>query len=170
MKPILTELGIVEHALVVRGLTAFEEARELVFVELGSEGRDQFLVKDAALAWHSLKAAAKSDGVELVLASSFRSIARQADIIRKKLGEGRTLDDILSSVAPPGYSEHHTGRAVDIVTREHPDLEDSFETTREFAWLQVHASRFGFVMSYPRGNPVGYIYEPWHWCYHGKSP
>lgn len=167
MNPFLLELGIDEAALRMRGLVAFAEARELTFVELGAEARDQFLVKEAAYAWRQLKAAALADGVELVLASSFRSIARQAELIRARLAQGRPIEDILASVAAPGFSEHHTGRAVDIVTVAHPDLEESFESTEAFAWLTANAARFGFHLSYPRGNSAGYIYEPWHWCFRG---
>ena len=32
-------------------------------------------------------------------------------------------------------------------------------------WLASHAGEFGFSMSYPRGNPHGIVYEPWHWLY-----
>lgn len=161
----LAALGIDSAPLTARGLIPHEEARELVFVELGAEGRDHFLVREAAEAWHRMRAAARAAGVELVLASSFRSIARQAELIRVRLAQGRTLEDILSSVAAPGYSEHHTGRAVDIVSTDHPALEESFEDTAAFAWLTAHAAMYGFEMSYPRGNAAGYIYEPWHWCF-----
>ncbi|HEX4858450.1 MAG TPA: M15 family metallopeptidase, partial [Usitatibacteraceae bacterium] len=142
---------------------------ELVFVETGVEGRDHFLAPQAAAAWHAMKAAAGDAGLTLVIASSFRSIDRQSGIIRGKLDTGLSIDEVLASVAPPGYSEHHTGRAVDIVSPDHPDLEDSFEATREFAWLAENAHRFGFVLSYPRGNAAGYVYEPWHWCFHPTS-
>ncbi|MBL8513683.1 MAG: M15 family metallopeptidase [Betaproteobacteria bacterium] len=162
----LIALGIDASSLAARGLAPFEEARELVFVELGVEGRDHFLIRDAADAWHRMRTAARAEGVELILASSFRSIARQAELVRVRLAQGRTLEDILGSVAAPGYSEHHTGRAVDIVSADHPALEKTFETTAAFAWLNAHAAPFGFAMSYPRGNAAGYIYEPWHWYWH----
>jgi len=65
---------------------------------------------------------------------------------------------------PPGYSEHHTGRAVDLATPGCPPLTEEFETTAAFAWLVRHAHRFGFTMRYPRGNRFGIAYEPWHWA------
>ena len=68
--------------------------------------------------------------------------------------------------AAPGYSEHHTGRAVDLTTPGTPPLLEAFERTAAFAWLERHAARFGFVMTYPRNNPLGVIYEPWHWTFH----
>lgn len=165
----LNALGIDATALATRGLSPCEEARELVFVELGAEGRDQFLILEAAEAWQRMRVAARAEGVELILASSFRSIARQAELFRVRLAQGRALEDILSSVAAPGYSEHHTGRAVDIVSVDHPALEETFEHTAAFAWLASHAAAFGFTMSYPRGNAAGYIYEPWHWCFNAMD-
>jgi D-alanyl-D-alanine carboxypeptidase len=92
-------------------------------------------------------------------------VQRQVDIIRGKLDNGLAIDTILRSSAPPGYSEHHTGRAIDINTPGCDPLEGVFEETAAFRWLTVHAPRFGFTMSYPRENPWGYIPEPWHWCY-----
>ena len=67
--------------------------------------------------------------------------------------------------AAPGFSEHHTGRALDIGTPGFVDLEENFETTAAFAWLQVHAEEFGFTLSYPKGGTRGIGYEPWHWLW-----
>ena len=113
-----------------------------------------------------MRAAALEDGIELQVVSAFRSIDRQAEIIRRKLDAGQCIDDILCVSAPPGFSEHHTGRAVDIGTPGSPVLETAFEQTAAFAWLVANAGRFGFHMSYPENNRWGYQYEPWHWCHH----
>lgn len=78
------------------------------------------------------------------------------------------MQEILNVNAAPGYSEHHGGRALDIGTPGEPPAEESFEHTPAFAWLTRHAGDFGFVMSYPRGNPHGIVYEPWHW-YHREQ-
>ena len=67
--------------------------------------------------------------------------------------------------APPGCSEHHTGRAVDIGTPHCKVLDEEFEQTEAFDWLVRFAGKFGFRLSYPRGNSCGYAYEPWHWCF-----
>ena len=55
------------------------------------------------------------------------------------------------------------GTALDIGTPDEPPAEESFERTPAFAWLQANAGGYGFVMSYPRDNPHGIVYEPWHW-------
>ena len=65
-------------------------------------------------------------------------------------------------------TEHHTGRAVDVMTPGGPILEEAFEDTDAFRWLARHACRFGFRLSYPRGNAHGFAYEPWHWAWHPK--
>jgi D-alanyl-D-alanine carboxypeptidase len=85
------------------------------------------------------------------------------------LKNGRPLDDILTHIAIPGFSEHHSGRAVDIHEDGHTVLEEEFEKTQAFAWLRENAARFGFRLSYPRGNDQGIIYEPWHWYFTGTQ-
>ncbi len=106
----------------------------------------------------------KPTEIELLLVSAFRSVDYQRSIFDRKLAQGVPLDDILRVNAAPGYSEHHTGRAVDIATRGCPPLTEAFETTDAFEWLTRNAGRFGFEMSYPRDNPYGIAYEPWHWA------
>jgi len=113
-----------------------------------------------------MQAAAADDGVVLLPLSAFRSVARQTTIIRRKLARGQAIADILRVSAVPGCSEHHTGRALDLGTPGHLGLETSFARTRAFRWLVRHAGRFGFQLSYPRRNPHGINYEPWHWCWH----
>ena len=77
--------------------------------------------------------------------------------MRAKLARGQSIDEILSVSAPPGYSEHHSGRAVDVTTDGVRPLELEFEGTAAFTWLSRHAGRFGFSLSYPRQNPYGYL-------------
>jgi D-alanyl-D-alanine carboxypeptidase len=103
--------------------------------------------------------------VVLKIASAFRSIDRQVEILREKLAQGVSLEAILAVSAPPGFSEHHTGCAIDLTTDGVPPLEVEFENTAAFRWLTENAARFGFVLSFPPGNRYGYEYEPWHWCY-----
>lgn len=161
----LAGLDIPPAWIEARGLPRCDEATELVLVGCHAEGRDLHLAPHAARAWQAMQAAAARDGIALVLESAFRSVARQTEILRAKLAAGQTLAQALTLVAPPGYSEHHTGRAVDIGTPGSQALEEDFETTAAFTWLQLHAGGHGFTMSYPRGNPQGYAYEPWHWCH-----
>jgi D-alanyl-D-alanine carboxypeptidase len=161
----LRGLGADPALLRRRGLPLFADARSLACVGLGTDGRDKFLAPAAAHAWAAMREAAAADGVELLLISAFRSFDFQLALIRGKLAKGRSIGEILTVNAPPGCSEHHSGRAVDIGARDTPALEEDFENTAQFAWLQAHANRHGFHLSYPRGNACGYLYEPWHWCF-----
>lgn len=161
----LAELGIAASLPRERGLAAFAEAKRLALAGLGTDGRDKFLAPAAAKAWLSMKQRAGAAGVELQLVSAFRSYEFQVALLRGKLAKGMALHEILRVNAPPGYSEHHTGRAIDIGTPGCAALDEAFENTGAFAWLTRHAQRFGFTLSYPRDNPQGYVYEPWHWRY-----
>ena len=165
MQSLIEQLGISHASLAARGLCEHEEAGSLELAEVGADGKEYLLVPAAAAAWRDLKAAAQNDGIAVFLASAYRSVARQTGIIREKLEAGMAIEEIITVCAPPGFSEHHTGRAVDIVSPDVPELGIEFEHTPAFGWLTRHAPRFGFTLSYPRGNSTGYQYEPWHWCF-----
>jgi len=117
-----------------------------------------------------MKDDAKKEGVYLVFLSGFRSIELQKEIFY-------SLKSIRSQVAmerarvsaPPGYSEHSTGFAIDIgdaLNRE-TDFEVEFETTSAYKWLERNAAKYHFKLSFDRKqNSVDY--EPWHWRYEGN--
>ncbi|MCD4820377.1 MAG: D-alanyl-D-alanine carboxypeptidase family protein [Candidatus Cloacimonetes bacterium] len=161
----LIKLGINISKLKARGLIKFEEATELEIIETDTDGRNYLLTPQAATAWRMLRKKAEADKISIYIVSAFRSISLQEKIIRKKLDDGIKIDEILKVCAVPGYSEHHTGCAVDIGTLNLKPLEIDFETTKAFFWLTKNARKFGFSLSYPRGNKFGYQYEPWHWCF-----
>jgi len=157
------ELGIPEDYGQNGGPPVFDEALDLVDVGPNLVGRAQRLTPAAAKSWKAMRAAANADGVTLMIVSGFRSVDYQARLIRKKINAGQAIEEILEVNAAPGYSEHHTGLAVDIATPGSRPLTEEFETTEAFEWLGRNAGRFGFSMSYPRNNPWGFVYEPWHW-------
>ena len=149
-----------------RGLARQREARTLVAVgRAPDDGKLVRLAPRAAAAWKKMREAAAHDGIVLLPLSGFRSIARQTAIIRAKLAAGQHIERILRLVAAPGFSEHHTGRALDIGSPEHLELDAHFARTAAYRWLRRHAGEFGFHLSYPRRNPHGIAYEPWHWCW-----
>lgn len=144
---------------------SYAEAVELVDVEANIVGTMQRLAPDAAAAWQRMKSDAGAAGVQLLLVSGFRSVRHQAELIRRKLAAGAPIDAILKVNAAPGFSEHHTGRALDIATPGTRPLTLEFEHSAAFAWLVAHAASFGFDMPYTRGNRFGFEYEPWHWSH-----
>ncbi len=145
------------------------QADEVQLVEIGRTDDDRpiRLLGPAAAAWTRLQTAAAREGVALIPISGFRSIARQAEIIRGKLATSEASADIFRYVAAPGFSEHHSGRALDIASPEHIELDADFARTSAYRWLLEHAGRFGFVLSYPENGDRGIGFEPWHWCWRG---
>lgn len=148
-----------------RGLPVQRGPRQLEFVAKNPDGRAVRLTPAAARAWRRLQAAARQQGIELVAISGFRSIARQTAIIRGKLESGQPISSILRYVAAPGCSEHHTGRAIDIGTPSHLELNGRFARTKAFRWLRQFGPQFGFTLSYPGRSQKGIGYEPWHWLW-----
>lgn len=161
---VLADLGIPSSYGPERNLPFHAEAADLVSVGPDIYGRERQLTPQAARRWIELRTAAEQGGIALSLVSAFRSVEYQRQIFERKIQAGEPLDDILKVNTPPGYSEHHTGRAVDLTTPGCAPLTEDFEATTAFAWLVQNAHRFGFTMTYPRGNPFGIVYEPWHWA------
>ena len=127
---------------------------------------------DAAAAYKRMSRAAAADGVDLIVLSTFRSIELQREIFFDiKAERNQTALERAKVSAPPGYSEHSTGFAIDVgdANRPRSDFEESFEDTPSFQWLKRNAHRFHFTMSFPRGNAQGVSYEPWHWRYEGSA-
>jgi D-alanyl-D-alanine carboxypeptidase len=164
LRELFTELGIPDDYGRDGLKPAFEEAVDLVDIGPNPDGRMQRLTSATAASWQAMQAAARDDGITLLPISGFRSIAYQAGLIRRKLDAGQSVSDILIVNAAPGFSEHHTGRAVDIAVPGAAPLTEEFESSAAFAWLEKNAATFGFSMSYPRENRQGFVYEPWHWA------
>lgn len=159
----LRDLGIPEELPESRGLVLYQEPTDLIVAEISAKGQVFQLTSAATQAWQNLKTSAKEDGITLLMVSAYRSAEYQADIIRRKLERGQSLDRILNVNAPPGYSEHHTGCAVDIGSPDCLALGEAFEATDAFRWLSLYANQLGFYLSFPKENRFGYVYEPWHW-------
>jgi D-alanyl-D-alanine carboxypeptidase len=127
------------------------QADQLVSIAPGLD-----LQRDAAEALQRMQAAAAADGVDLRVLSADRnqSAAERAQVS-----------------APPGFSEHATGYAVDLGDGRAPgaNLSASFDSTAAFAWLRSNANRYHFTLSFPEGNRQGVSYEPWHWRFEGSA-
>lgn len=161
------EFGISADHLRKRGFVPTPEAAESELRVIATAPREIRLVAPASEAWSLLQEAALQAGVALLPISGFRSVEYQAGLFRRKLAAGKSLEEILAVNAPPGFSEHHSGRALDLATPHSPPLEETFAETVAFEWLKRNAETFGFHLSYPRGNPAGFVFEPWHWCWVG---
>jgi D-alanyl-D-alanine carboxypeptidase len=149
-----------------RRMTAVREPATLSFIGVDVHDRPQWLATRAARAFVRMREQAERAGITLDIVSAFRSADYQLGIVRGKRERGLSMDEILRVSAAPGYSEHHSGRAVDLTTPGYAALEEEFERSPAVAWLKKHAAKFGFALSYPRRNRHGIAYEPWHWCWH----
>ena len=113
---------------------------------------------------------AKNDGIDLIFLSGYRSINLQNDIFYSlKSIRNQVAAERAKVSAPPGYSEHSTGFAIDIgdAKNRDTDFEVEFENTNAFKWLKMNAAKYHFKLSFKKNNK--YIdYEPWHWRYEGS--
>ncbi len=125
----------------------------------------------AAEAFEKMVQAARQDGVLIVLRSGYRSDAHQSHLFYGgAAARGISLAARARTSAPPGFSEHHTGYAVDLDDGRTPrPLSQSFERTQAGRWLMENAHRFCFELSFPRDNAQGIAYEPWHWRFIGTA-
>ncbi len=124
----------------------------------------------AAEAFLAMQAAAQADGVYLAPISGFRTLEDQQFLFFDvKAERGQVATERAEVSAPPGYSEHHTGYAVDIGDENVPatNLSPDFENTAAFKWMEANAAHFSFELSFPKNNSQGVSYEPWHWRFVG---
>ena len=161
----LHALGLDESYGERTGLPLVAEPEWLQHAGFDRYRRPLWLASDAARAWNTMQSAARRDDVVLEAISGYRSHDYQLGIFERKLARGQAVGEILEVNAAPGYSEHHSGHALDIGTVDEPPAEESFERTRAFEWLRANAAGYDFRMSYPRDNPHGIVYEPGHWRY-----
>ena len=119
-----------------------------------------FLTEEARDAFVVMAEAAREDGIELLANSGFRSVWYQRKIFSRYMAEGRTWDDLVRYVAPPGYSEHMLGESVDL----HPS-NWRFASTEAYQWLRENANRYHFYETYPEVSRRGFPWEAWHWKY-----
>lgn len=111
-------------------------------------------------AMNEMFAAAKKDKVsDYIVTSGYRTKKRQTQIYKA---------DKQGVAAKPGFSEHQTGLAFDVVT---PGEEGKFHKTKQFRWLRDHCAEYGFILRYPEGKEdiTGIVYESWHYRYVGVA-
>lgn len=146
-----------------RHLALEPEATQLADAGTDIYGRRLQLAPDAATALASMEAAAARDGVAIAAVSGYRSFHYQRQLLQAKLHRGIDIDSALRVNTAPGFSEHHTGCAVDLTTRDVAPADAAFADTAAYRWLTLHAADYGFRLSYAADNPHGIEFEPWHW-------
>ena len=143
--------------------------------------KDGYLRTETYEAFKKMSAAAKQDGVELVIISATRNFDSQKRIWENKW-EGRTMVEginlttikdpkerarlILLYSSMPSTSRHHWGTDMDL-----NNLNNDYFLTGEglkiYQWLTTHAAEYGFCQPYTNkeGGRTGYEEEKWHWSY-----
>ena len=154
------------------GHLEYKEAPESEIVAVNVSGKRIRLRKSAGKKFEQMVKDARKAGIRLVPISGFRSVKEQEKLFFKVGAQRNQTPAQRASVsAPPGHSEHHTGYAVDIGDGAVPatNLSPKFEDTKAFKWLEANAARYGFELSFPKDNPQGVSYEPWHWRFVGDK-
>lgn len=137
---------------------------------------DYVLDSRAAPYFLDMVAAAKADGVQLYITSSYRTVAyqeglfnrRKNELIAQGYSEQEAIAETAKYTAFPGKSEHNSGLAVDFWD-SYTGLTDAFENTDQAQWLYKNAHKYGFILRYPK-NKQGITeieYEPWHFRFVG---
>lgn len=165
--------AVAEKFSTLYGHQAYQQVMESRLRPVGkyrSTGRFVQLLPKAALAFQDMQKAAYSDGVKIVAISDFRSFSYQQGLFQSAVKRYGDEDRAARWVAPPGFSEHHTGLALDLGDQDHRecDNEPCFEKTPAYMWLTENARRFGYELSFPR-NRTKISFEPWHWRFIGDK-
>jgi len=140
--------------------------------------RDELILFSAGIYVHKeiydtfkeMQSKAAQRGISLQLLSGYRSIELQREIFyENKSIRNQTAVERSRDSAPPGYSEHSTGYAIDVGDGNYPNthFEVEFEQTPAFKFMKRFASKYHFVLSFPPNNKQGVSYEPWHWRFEG---
>ncbi len=132
--------------------------------------------KEAYEQYKKLAKALKEDGVEIVLDSVYRSVNAQQELWDEWSADPeKGIDYVRQYVAVPGYSEHHTGLAIDICLKKKGELvyenDDMIADRETFAKIHEKIADYGFILRYLEGRDeiTGYAYEPWHLRYVGSK-
>lgn len=125
-------------------------------------------------AFNKMQAAAKLEGINIYIASGFRSYRTQNRLYNNYVArDGKAKADTYS--ARPGHSEHQSGLAFDICSHDLDGqdacINSNFDNTDQAKWLAQNAYKYGFILRYPKGktNETGYKYESWHFRYVGTD-
>lgn len=148
-------------------------SKVLMKTTTNSVGDDVYTETKAYDAYLKLKDELEKEGIHTELDSAYRSVYAQ-QVIVDEFTEKYGADYVKTHVAVPGYSEHHTGLALDLylivdgkTVYENEDLVQYPEI-----WAKIHAKmpEYGFILRFPEGKEAitGVDYEPWHLRYVGS--
>ena len=118
-------------------------------------------------------------GCHFIVCSAYRSVKYQSglfntsmyDYMNQGMSPYQAAIKTAEATAWPTESEHASGLAVDIVSRDYTELDEKQAETKEMKWLAENCAKYGFILRYPEGKTdiTGIIYESWHFRYIGKE-
>lgn len=151
-----------------KGLPADFEPSDLVALDgsgLSVSRTGHRLRRPAFEALRAMSAAARAEGLTLLVSSTYRSYDYQKNLYARNVAEMGEKEAARVSAAP-GTSQHQLGTAMDFGS-----ITDAFAATAAGKWLSANAGRFGFSLSFPKGMEAvtGYVWESWHFRYIGKE-
>ena len=158
------------NARAAYGYGPFEQAEESRLESIGEyrgSGRIIKLSGQAAQSFREMQAAALRDGVMIIPISGFRDHERQRTLFRGAVKKHGSKRRAARWVAPPGFSHHEAGLAIDLGDESMPkcDGRACFRKTPAYKWLRKNGARFGFELNGARRRPKVKPHEPWHWRY-----
>ncbi|HEY4695132.1 MAG TPA: M15 family metallopeptidase [Candidatus Nanoarchaeia archaeon] len=128
------------------------------------------LRSEAASTLKEMFEVAAAEGISLTVNSAYRSYSQQVLVFNSWVASAG-LKAAENFSARAGHSQHQLGTAVDLTNPGLSPFSEAFASSPAGVWLANNASKFGYVLSYPKGKELvtGYSYEPWHWRYIGKD-
>ncbi len=151
----------------------FERDNDIIFDSYGDKEKIIYLEKEAAKAWESLKNYVREQGIRFDICSGFLSIQYQTNKYNDFLSRNG-LKLTRKRIALPGFSEHHTGLAIDCDFFKDGDwagiCSDEFgDSNSETKFIHSILPQFGFILRFPadKSSITNMQYEPWHIRYVG---
>jgi len=164
------------NMILINGNVGLDESFKVKLKEVEEGYEADYRIVEAA---KDMLKACRDEGLSPMVVSGYRDNAYQESIFNRTMGEWMNkgysymdaYNETLKSVQLPGYSEHATGLALDIVSATEPDLDETQAETEEAKWLMEHCAEYGFILRYPpeKSDITGIIYEPWHYRYVGTE-
>jgi len=123
-----------------------------------------FVTRETKTAFVAMVEHANKDGIYFKIKSGFRSYPYQRQLYAARMAKGRSFEQVGRNVAPPGFSQHMLGTAMDLAADTIP-----FAYSDAYKWLKANADDFGFEETYPESRKDGFSWEAWHWNYVGTA-
>lgn len=105
---------------------------------------------------------------DILVVSTYRTVEKQTEIYDDRV-ERYGADYAARYVALPGYSEHHTGLALDLSVLADDGKTYDIETYPECDWFNKNYPEYGYILRYPvsKASITKIDYEGWHYRYVG---